>query len=334
MKLLIGFGTRPEWNKIKPLVSKLEHSDIHYELLFTSQHTDLVEELPKHKAITIRQQTDNRLNNIVIGILSQNIFEDITHVLVQGDTSSAFAIALSAFHHKIPIIHLEAGMRTQTNSEPWPEEFNRRSIAVMASIHLCPTEREEQNLIAEKIDGLKYVVGNTSLDNIAHLKNQVAFGNKVLITLHRRENHDRIREWFEALEELAVNFPQFEFVFPMHPSPQIRQYRSDFEKVKVVEPMNHQMFVQEMLKSCCIITDSGGVQEEAAFLSKRVLVCRQARSSERKQDRNSIFVPDPDLLFDTFKNEIGMFEKWQFSDCPYGDGNTSQQVVDILRSMI
>lgn len=337
MKLLIGFGTRPEWLKLKPLITLLkEKGDVPFEVVFTGQHADFdeyegfeVTVLESQPSLT--ERLDNIVGEVLIESCDKDIFEGITHVLVQGDTTSAFALALAAFHRKIPVLHLEAGMRSKQNYTPFPEEFNRRAIGVMASYHFCPTKREYHNLANEGVDGNKYIVGNTSLDNLVDL--ETSYTNKVLITIHRRENHENIREWFEAFEELALFFSGYEFIFPMHLNPTIQEFRNDFTQVKVMEPLEHKEFLN-LLKDCsAVITDSGGVQEESVFLGKKVFVCRDVFASERVMDYSSTFISKPSALFDCFKEEIGQFRTYEHVKCPYGDGDTSNKVYHILRQL-
>ena len=198
--LLISFGTRPEWIKIKPIIDKIDGA-IPYKILFTGQHTSLVEEYLKDTFIfNVVGAGDNRLDSIVCSLLNKNaLFDDITHVLVQGDTTSAFAVALAAFHRKIPVIHLEAGLRTFDTDNPYPEEFNRTAISALADIHLCPTDTSASNVLSMVGHNSKiYVTGNTVLDNLVGLEPTTS--DIVLVTMHRRENHAQMHEWFRAIK--------------------------------------------------------------------------------------------------------------------------------------
>jgi len=243
--LLICYGTRPEFIKVKSLISNLSN----IRTLFTGQHTNLIstsdnDMMPPDISLNISYKTSNRLNDIISSILDyDDIFHGVSAVLVQGDTTSALAIAISAFNHKIPVIHLEAGLRTYDPEHPFPEEINRQLIARVTSIHLCPTSLNYKNLIAEQIDPSKiFIVGNTGLDNINHilstnttkLKDILGYNLEnnlgdnglkyVLVTLHRRENIPLIDQWFMELVKIARKYNNLLFIFPIHPNPLIQQY--------------------------------------------------------------------------------------------------------------
>ena len=213
--ILISFGTRPEYIKLKPIVDIFKKKKQPYKILFTGQHTSL---LPAEASVEIDYKLNikdgsNRLDSIVGSVMNQSHIwiEQLTHVMVQGDTTSAFAVALAAFHRKVPVIHLEAGLRTYDNNNPYPEEFNRQAISRLTSIHLCPTENDANNLKRENAQGEIHVVGNTVLDNLQNLK--VSYNNKILITMHRRENHDKIEDWFLAFNNLAKSYLEYDFEF-------------------------------------------------------------------------------------------------------------------------
>ena len=202
--LLVCYGTRPEHLKVKPLIEKMR-GVIPFKTLFTGQHTDMVS-VDSDYRITIENK-NNRLDSVVASIMNGVDFikESITYVLVQGDTATAYATALSAFHHKIPIIHLEAGMRTYNINNPWPEEMYRQCISKMASYHLTPTKHEWDFLISEKCKGKIYIVGNTVLDNLVDI--YPIDTPSVLITMHRREN-------YELFEGAPVPTPEPRFAGP------------------------------------------------------------------------------------------------------------------------
>ena len=322
---LICFGTRPEWLKIKPLLNYLTD----YKLLFTGQHEDLLEPVEFDYRIDING-SENRLDAIISSCLLQ--FPDATcdNVLVQGDTASAFACALAAFHRKIEVIYLESGLRSHDLKHPYPEEGYRQMICRLASIHLCPTELSKANLEKENVSGGFYVVGNTSLDNIVDHKDKITYGNRVLITLHRRENHEIIRDWFQEIDRLAEDNEDLEFILPIHPNPSVIKHGDCLRHVKVIGPQNHKNLIN-ILQSCkLVITDSGGIQEEATFLNKKTIVCRKITERPEgistghlhlcrsPQGLRKIFT---ELLKDPIIN----------SRCPYGDGESSKKIFDILR---
>ena len=263
---LVCFGTRPEYIKIKSIIENLKN----VKTCFTGQHVDLINNIDVDYKLNINNENDNRLNNIVINILKNNhIFDNIEYVIVQGDTTTAMAIALSAFHNNIKIIHLEAGLRTNNINDPYPEEMNRQVISKLAYLHLCPTEMNKINLLNENIKSNIFVTGNTGLDNID--KSNISYNNKIIITLHRRNNHENIEEWFKVLEDLANKYNDLEFIYPIHPNPNIQKYKNILKKINVIDPLSHNKMI-ELIKSCkFIITDSGGLQEEASYLNKKII---------------------------------------------------------------
>tara|TARA_Y100000592_G_scaffold100659_1_gene181819 strand:+ start:17231 stop:18217 length:987 start_codon:yes stop_codon:yes gene_type:complete len=316
--LLVSYGTRPEWIKIEPV---LRHLKCPHKKLFTGQHKDIAPGC--EHSIEIADGC-NRLDSIVNSIIGRDdIYEGVTHVLVQGDTTSAFAVALGAFHRKIEIFHLEAGLRTYDKKAPYPEEFNRRSISCMADYHFCPTEENEFNLRKEGIRNCVYVVGNTVLDNLVDLVPY--YGDYILVTLHRRENHSRIRGWFESINNIAKNN---RVIFPVHPNPNVKKHIDVLKDVEVVEPMEYSDFIK-MLAGCkYVISDSGGVQEEASFLGKRVVVCRD--STERTEGiGNHVLCYGPQEL-DELASDLSINYVPTEEGCPFGDGVSGQRVARII----
>lgn len=326
--LLIAFGTRPEWIKIKPLIDKIPNQ-IKYKLLYIRQHNDLIDEfITNYNPMCLDiDNSINRLDSIISSILNKinPIFENVTRTLIQGDTTSALGVALSSFHRKIPVIHLEAGLRSGDINHPYPEEFNRIAISNIASIHLCPTQ-ENLNNIKSNYSGEAYLVGNTVLDNLKNIK--PTLGNQVLITLHRRENLNIIKEWFIAIENIAAQNKNLEFIFPMHPNNKIQKYKYVFKNVKVVKPFSYEKCIDMIAKCGMLITDSGGIQEESAFLQKKSIVCRT--TTERKEGIGtfSTLCQCPKDLYKIFKNtKIEIVNK----SCPYGDGNSCDKILNILK---
>lgn len=323
---LICFGTRPEYIKVKSLIDNLKN----VKTCFTGQHKDLLNNINTDFCLNIKEETNNRLNNIIINtLLDSTIFENIKYVIVQGDTTSALSIALSAFNNKIRVIHLEAGLRTYNIQDPYPEELNRQLISRIANIHLCPTELNKQNLIKEGITENIYVTGNTGLDNID--KKNVFYGNKIIITLHRRDNHDIMNKWFDIIEFLAKTHDYLEFILPIHPNPNIQKHRNILNKVIVIDPVNHIEMIN-LLKECkFIISDSGGIQEEASFLNKRIIICRKYTERPEVLETHGILCDSPDKLENIF-NDINInyiVDKY----CPFGDGKSYKNVINILENV-
>lgn len=324
--LLVSYGTRPEYIKVKSIIDNFTN----IVTLFTGQHADLIGNHNPNIILNVDFNTSNRLNDIVCSILSHpNIFDGITAVVVQGDTTSAMSVALSAFHCGVKIIHLEAGLRTYDVNDPYPEEFNRQLISRIASIHLCPTELNKENLIKEGIDkNCIYVTGNPGLDNIDI--SGCTYENVVLVTLHRRDNIPIIADWFSALNNIAKKYHNLLFIFPMHPNSNIQKYKNILERknISVVQPMTHDALI-DTLKCCLfVVSDSGGIQEEASFLNKRIIVCRKTTERPETIGRNSILCPNPSNL----ENCVQLIYANYFIDfnCPYGDGNSWKRIKNVL----
>lgn len=330
----IAFGTRPEWLKIKPVVEELEKREIPFQLIFTGQHEDLVKDVPFDARFYIHDLCANRLDNIVYHVLegAWRVIEKsgITKLMVQGDTSSAFACALAAFHRQIPVIHLEAGLRTNDLKQPFPEEANRQMISCIASLHLCPTKDARGNLIREykAFQGITRVTGNTVLDNLRGVV--VAPQKKVLVTMHRRENHDLLWQWFAEIDELARIYSEYEFLLPIHPNPAVIRYKDSFNYVKVVDPMPHDELVDYLSQCSYVITDSGGIQEEAAFLKVPCAVCRKETERTEGLGNFALLCRVPENVSSTmaFLDNLKME-----GPCPYGDGHAAEKVVDAIQGL-
>jgi UDP-N-acetylglucosamine 2-epimerase (non-hydrolysing) len=325
--IIISYGTRPEYIKVKSLIDNL-YPVLHVKTLFTGQHTDLLSDAFANYHIDIANHSGNRLNDIITSILSANyIFSNIDYVLVQGDTTSALAVALSAFNHNIKVIHLEAGLRTYDTSDPYPEELNRQMISRIASVNLCPTNNNALNLIKEKVSGDVHVTGNTGLDNID--RSGITYQNKVLITLHRRDNHALMAEWFTELERLANMHPDTEFIIPIHPNPNVTKHKSIFKKVKVIDPIPHSDILN-IIKECkFMISDSGGLQEEGSFLRKKIIICRKTTERPEVLEHYGELCTHPSQLekiYNKFNNDY-IVDK----PCPFGDGNAWVKIKKIMK---
>lgn len=327
--ILICFGTRPEYLKVKPLFEEFDRTGISYKKVFTGQHEDLLKEVYFDHRLYI-EDSNNRLNAVFSSVLlqSEKIFSDESpdYVLVQGDTTSACAFALSAYHHRIKIIHLEAGLRTYDRENPYPEEINRQIISKIADIHFCPTKMNEKNLIRENTIGSIHIVGNTALDNLRDT--EITTENLILITLHRRENHERIDEWFEELEKLANHYSDHEFILPIHPNPNVQKHKGILKKVKVVDPLNHSEIIDIVRRCKLIVTDSGGIQEEASFLKKRAIICRKTTERPESLGQSGLLCGNPEDLNSFFRGAINSHQVK--GECPYGDGKASQKISNIL----
>jgi UDP-N-acetylglucosamine 2-epimerase (non-hydrolysing) len=327
--ILIAFGTRPEWIKIEPVIKKI-HGKIPYKILFTGQHSQIIDKSISGYSVENLSidYHKNRLDGIVCSILKKSpfVFDDVKYTMVQGDTTSAFAVALASFHRQIPIIHLEAGLRSFDINNPYPEEFNRVAISNMTSIHLCPTEDNKYNV--RKCPGDSFVVGNTVLDSLVDLNPELE--DFILITMHRRENLAIIDKWFEQLDLLALANTNYEFVFPMHPNPDIQQHRHLLKHVHVIDPISHDKCVDFINRCALVITDSGGIQEESAFLKKKCIVCRETTERQEGEHIFSQLCHKPEQLIEMFnKTKIELVDH----ECPYGDGYASDKILKILERL-
>ena len=326
MSILICFGTRPEYIKVKSLIDNIKN----VKICFTGQHIDLIKNIKVDYNLNINDITENRLNNIFINIFQNSyIFNNIKYVIVQGDTSSACAIALSAFHNGIKVIHLEAGLRSNNKLDPFPEELNRQIISKIADIHLCPTLFNKNNLINENILNNIFIVGNTGLDNIN--KTNCNYENKVLITMHRKDNHEIMDKWFIKMEEIANKYNDIEFIIPLHPNPNVQKHKHLLKKIKIVEPMNHIDLINYIKKCKFVISDSGGLQEECSFLNKKIIVCRKTTERPESIGIHSFMCDSVDKL----ENIVYLINKnYEVNEpCPYGDGYSYIKILDILNKL-
>jgi UDP-N-acetylglucosamine 2-epimerase len=330
--ILLTYGTRPEFIKIKPLIDEMEKEKIPFKILFTGQHKTISNGRFDYYLSGL-DYGKNRLDNIVMNCMNipDEFFKNITHVLVQGDTTSVMGIAISAMHRQIPVIHLEAGLRTYDTENPYPEEFNRRIVSSIAKIHLCPTKFNKLILDSEQVLGEIYVVGNTALDNLVEYKDRCEYGDKILVTLHRRENHDIIDKWFTEINNLALKYPNLEFILPLHPNPNVQKHKDLLTNVKVIDPLPHNELLDILIKTKLVITDSGGLQEECSFLNKKCLVCREKTERPEANDLTTFIVKKPEFLISNFDYQITRYET-NF-ESPYGDGFSSKKIVEIFKEV-
>lgn len=343
--ILLAYGTRPEWIKIKPIIDEFKKNNIEYKILFTGQQVDIAQF--EHDWVVQIENGINRLDSIVKSIMDYPLSElmdyvnflyklgicktKITHVIVQGDTTSAMAVALSAFHHGIKVIHLEAGLRTYDKNNPYPEEVNRRIISQIADIHLCPTELARQNLLNERIDDNIYVVGNTVIDNLLQYKNNCKYTNKILVTLHRRENHYLMKEWFIELEKLACMYPEYSFILPIHPNPNVQKWKYLLNNVIVIDPLPYNQMLELLIQARLVITDSGGLQEESCFFNKKCLTCRVVTERPEAIGLSTFMVQFSSDLVRTF--QLHHCDPEIDVECPFGDGHAAEKIMEILKDL-
>ncbi|MBQ3641854.1 UDP-N-acetylglucosamine 2-epimerase (non-hydrolyzing) [bacterium] len=363
-KVLTIFGTRPEAIKMAPLVKEIEkHSDkLENVVCVTAQHRQILDQVLDLFNIKPDYDLDIMKNNQNLWSLTSDVLlqtkeiiekEQPDVVLVHGDTTTSMAAALSAFYAKIPVGHVEAGLRTFDKYYPFPEEINRVFTDSISSYYFAPTDKACENLIKSNADKSKiYKTGNTVIDALLYTVNN----NKdnlslnlqpdlktILLTSHRRENFGKpIREICFAVIELIKNNKDIQFVYPVHPNPNVRkpvyEILEGVERVHLTEPMEYAEFCALMKKSHIILTDSGGVQEEAPSLGKPVIVLRD--TTERPEaieagtvklvgtDKNKIISHVQKLLSD--KNEYKIMSE---AINPYGDGLASKRIVDVLLNL-
>jgi UDP-N-acetylglucosamine 2-epimerase (non-hydrolysing) len=323
--ILISFGTRPEYIKLLPIMKELDRREVFYKILFTGQHKDMkfghVDYL-----ISIPDRFF-RLHSIVSDILEQTtyIIDKFDTVIVQGDTSSAFAIALSAFYLKKEVVHIEAGIRTDSRYEPFPEEINRRLISQLATYHFCPTQEDAYNL--QEFENV-FVVGNTVLDNLVDIKPEY-IRDRVLILLHRRDNEDVIPEYMKTIDSWAGKHLGITFVAIKFPNPAMNKGLSQLDNIFVEEPFEYEDFTRLLAKAKFVITDSGGILDEAMFLGKKVIVPRKL-SSSRFKFVDSYIYPCADSE-ELVKRIEEVNNNYKIEPCFYfGKGDSSKKIVETL----
>jgi UDP-N-acetylglucosamine 2-epimerase (non-hydrolysing) len=329
--ILLTYGTRPEYIKVKPLIDEMTSRGMKFKTLFTGQHKDIVPKGADY-SLTMNEGDGNRLDTVMKNCLSipDQYFEGITHVLVQGDTTSVVGLAIAAMHRQIKVIHLEAGLRTYDFENPYPEEYNRCIVSSISSLNLCPTNQSEAHLLAENVGGDCHVVGNTVLDNLLPYKKDCEYTNKVLVTMHRRENHHNMGLWFTAINDLAKKYDELEFIIPLHPNPNVQKHKNILKNVTIIDPLSHEKLVSLLVKVRMVITDSGGIQEECSFFNKKALVCRKVTERPESVGLTSFLVHEPHTLKSEFKKHIDDYVT--DIESPFGDGKSSQYICDLFES--
>lgn len=361
-KILVVYGTRPEAIKMAPLVDALTHS-LHCSpiVAVTGQHREMLDQVnrmfdicPSYDLdiITASQSLEQITARVLDGVSNVIAVERPDALIVQGDTSTCFAAALAAFYRKIPVLHLEAGLRTGDRHNPFPEEINRRLTTQLSVLHLAPTETSRVNLLKEGVTPRNIVVtGNTVIDALLHvseknrpLKNlqleRLTKGRSVLITVHRRESWgEPMAQTARAIARLAAMFPDVSFVLPAHLNPAVRSVLLPplygLANVLITEPLDYCDFINAMRNCSIVLTDSGGVQEEAPTFGKPVLVMRD--TTERPEavsagtvrlvgtDENRIVQEVASLLVDPLAYQV-----MARAINPYGDGKAAQRAVQAI----
>lgn len=363
LKVMSVFGTRPEAIKMCPLVKKLESCpDIHSVVCLTGQHREMLDQVMQ--IFDVRADYDlqimrpvQTLTSITVDILSKieeiYIKERPDIVLVHGDTSTSFAAALAAFYQKIPVGHVEAGLRTYNPYSPFPEEMNRCLTGRLATVHFAPTQKNAENLRAEGITEQVYITGNTVIDAFhSTIKKDYQFKSSdlssitfasrrtILMTAHRRENIGQpLEDICKAVRRIIADFPDVQIVYPVHPNPKVRNiiYKNlgNLERVYLTDPLDVEDMHNLMAKSFLVLTDSGGLQEEAPALGVPVLVLRT--ETERPEaveagtvevagvEENAVYAKVAALLADR-----SLYEKMANAVNPYGNGYASKRILEAL----
>lgn len=356
--ILTIIGTRPEVIKLAPVLWALnQNKNFRSRVCITHQHTNLLDPFLSHLNISVDHELNNptqerSLCQSMSDILKklENILADAKPdvVLVQGDTTTAFAGALAAYYACIPVGHVEAGLRTRNLYSPWPEEGHRCLVDQLSTYFFAPTLQTLNNLISEGIHSDKvWVVGNTSIDAIrlvskSDILNKNSSQQTVVVTVHRRENHGQpLKEICAALKHIAQMYSDLHIKFLLHPNPAIQgpinQILSKITNIELVQPLDHMSFVRLLNECTFIISDSGGIQEEAPFLGKPVLIPRD--TTERPEgiqagtamlvgtNKDSIISACQELLENPAK--LDSMSKVHY---PYGDGYAAERIVNILDS--
>lgn len=350
-KILAVFGTRPDAIKMCPLIKELRgRTKFETVVCLTGQHREMLDSVTEVFGIKADydlsvMEKGQSLSDITVKILGGITpileKEKPDAVLVHGDTSTAFAAALAAFYLKIPVAHIEAGLRTYRISSPYPEEFNRRAVSLISDYDFAPTEAARENLLREGKDPARvFVTGNTVIDALKYTVKGDAKsegGRLVLLTAHRRENiGEPMRNIFSAVKRVAEKYGDIKIIYPVHPNPAVRsiaeEILGDCGRVTLTEPLELAEFHTMLAKSYLVLTDSGGVQEEAAALGKPVLVLRD--TTERTESDSLLLVGtnEDDIArgFERLLDDADYYNSLKNSPNPYGDGNASKRIADIL----
>lgn len=367
MKTLFIFGTRPEAIKLAPLIRCLrEDPNFDVQVAVTAQHREMLDQVLEFFSISVDYDLDlmthdQSLSQLTSRALSglQPVFEDAKpeHVIVQGDTTTTMVGALAAFYHRCKVSHVEAGLRSGSKQSPYPEEVNRILTGHLADFHFPPTERARQNLKFEGITDWVWVVGNTAIDalltgvEIVKAAPEGTYESKlpkldfakrlVLVTGHRRESFgEGLRNIAAALRSAAANNPDCEFVYPVHPNPNVtgpvHELLGDAANIHLIDPLDYPTLIWLMDKSYLVLTDSGGIQEEAPTLGKPVLVTREVTERTEGVECGTARLVGTDRAvieqaLQQLLDDDAIYEQMSQAGNPYGDGTTSRQIQDVLR---
>lgn len=369
MKTLCVFGTRPEAIKMAPLALALA-ADPRFDakVCVTGQHREMLDqvlglfEIEPHFDLNIMKPGQD-LTDVTAGILQgmKRVFASFRPdlVLVHGDTATTFAATLAAYYHQIPVAHVEAGLRTGDLYSPWPEEANRKLTSVIADLHFAPTDTSRSNLLGEGIDDSKIVItGNTVIDALLEIIDRLKSNNDlrdsaakpvsfldkarrlVLVTGHRRESFgDGFERICQSLKIIATQYPDIDIVYPVHLNPNVREpvnrLLNGIQNVYLIEPLDYLPFVYLMSRSHIILTDSGGVQEEAPSLGKPVLVMRDTTERPEAVTAGTVKLVGTEVSqivngLRSLLDDEAAYQEMSFAHNPYGDGSASKYIIDAL----
>lgn len=361
-KILLVFGTRPEAIKMCPLVNELKtRKDMRTVVCVTGQHRQMLDQVletfnvvPDHDLSIMKERqtlfdvTTNILNRIKVVLETEK--PDV--VLVHGDTSTTFVTALACFYLQIPVGHVEAGLRTYNVYSPYPDEFNRQAVSIISSYNFAPTEMSRLNLINE---GRKpetiYVTGNTAIDALkttvcqdySHEQLEWAKGSRlIMITAHRRENlGEPMKNMFRAIRKVCEEHSDVKAIYPIHMNPIVRETANEIlggdDRIRIIEPLDVIDFHNFLANSYLILTDSGGIQEEAPSLGKPVLVMRDTTERPEGIEAGTLKLvgTQEDKIYESFKQLLEnekIYDKMSHASNPYGDGFASRRIADILEN--
>ncbi|QGU00445.1 UDP-N-acetylglucosamine 2-epimerase [Candidatus Syntrophocurvum alkaliphilum] len=365
-KVMVVFGTRPEAIKMAPVINELKmEEDINTIVAVTAQHRDMLDQVlnlfnikPDYDLNLMKQQQDlySVTSEVLTGMKEILEKEKPSLVLVHGDTTTTFAAALAAFYQKIPVGHVEAGLRTKNKYSPFPEEMNRTLTGKLAELHFAPTDTSRENLLREAAANFKiWVTGNTVIDALlTTIKDdyqfpkelsKINFNNRILlVTTHRRENWgEKMRQIYGALIDLVEEFTDIEVVFPVHKNPIVKdiahEMLGDKERIHLIEPLDYEPFANLMNASHIILTDSGGMQEEAPSLGKPVLVLRD--TTERPEAVEAGTVKLTGTVHEHIYNDTKQlltntqeYEKMAKAINPYGDGKAAKRIIKTIKEFL
>jgi len=365
MKVLFAFGTRPEAIKLAPVIKELQKDKKNFkvEICITAQHRHMLDQVLDIFNIRADYDLDIMKQGQTLFDINIRILQGLEKLLlkqkpdlivVQGDTTTAFVSALAAFYLKIPIGHVEAGLRTFDKFTPFPEEMNRRLISHLADFHFAPTQRAKENLLKEGVSEKQVLVtGNTVIDALLlalkmnpkldlPILHKIKSGNKIiLVTAHRRENFGvSFRNICRALKSLVQRNSDIEIIYPVHPNPNVKipayEILGNIERIHLVAPMDYMPFTHLMNKSYLILTDSGGIQEEAPALGKPVLVLRDKTERPEAVEKGTARLVGTDTnkiikLAELLLSSKRAYNKMATVKNPFGDGKAGQRIFKFLR---